>query len=34
MSTFIGLALATIGIDLQSGVPRFTMGVRPSSRIG
>ena len=26
MSTFIGLGLATIGIDLQTGVPRFTMG--------
>jgi len=27
MSTFIGLALATVGIDLQSGVPRFTFGI-------
>jgi len=26
IATLIGLALATIGIDLQSGVPRFTMG--------
>ena len=26
MSTFIGLGLATIGIDLQTGVPRFTLG--------
>ena len=28
MSIFLGLALATIGIDLQSGVPRFTFGIR------
>jgi putative tricarboxylic transport membrane protein len=27
MSTFIGLGLATVGIDLQSGIPRFTFGV-------
>jgi putative tricarboxylic transport membrane protein len=27
MATFIGLALATVGIDLQSGTPRFTFGV-------
>jgi putative tricarboxylic transport membrane protein len=27
MATFIGLALATVGIDLQSGVPRFTFGI-------
>jgi putative tricarboxylic transport membrane protein len=27
MSTFIGLALATVGIDLQSGVQRFTFGI-------
>jgi len=27
MATFLGLALATVGIDLQSGVPRFTFGV-------
>lgn len=27
ISTCIGLAIATIGIDLQSGQPRFTMGV-------
>ena len=27
LATFIGLALATVGIDLQSGVPRFTMGM-------
>ena len=26
-ATLIGLALATIGIDLQTGVPRFTMGI-------
>jgi putative tricarboxylic transport membrane protein len=26
LATFLGLLLATIGIDLQSGVPRFTMG--------
>jgi putative tricarboxylic transport membrane protein len=26
-ATLIGLALATIGIDLQTGVPRFTMGL-------
>jgi putative tricarboxylic transport membrane protein len=26
LSTFIGLALATVGIDLQTGVPRFTLG--------
>jgi putative tricarboxylic transport membrane protein len=26
LSTFTGLALATIGSDLQTGVPRFTMG--------
>jgi putative tricarboxylic transport membrane protein len=26
MATFMGLGLATVGIDLQSGVPRFTMG--------
>jgi putative tricarboxylic transport membrane protein len=27
MAVFMGLGLATIGIDLQSGVPRFTMGL-------
>jgi putative tricarboxylic transport membrane protein len=27
MSTFLGLAIATIGLDLQSGRPRFTMDV-------
>jgi putative tricarboxylic transport membrane protein len=27
ISTFTGLALATIGIDLQTGAPRFTMGI-------
>lgn len=27
MATFMGLGLATVGIDLQSGVPRFTFGV-------
>ncbi len=27
LSTFLGLALATVGIDLQSGVQRFTFGV-------
>src|SRR5215468_6480545 len=27
MSTFLGLLLATVGIDLQSGVPRFTLGL-------
>jgi len=27
MATFLGLLIATIGIDLQSGVPRFTMGL-------
>jgi putative tricarboxylic transport membrane protein len=27
LATFIGLALATVGIDLQSGTPRFTMGI-------
>ena len=27
LSTFIGLALATVGIDLQSGVPRFAFGI-------
>jgi putative tricarboxylic transport membrane protein len=27
MSTFLGLMLATVGIDLQSGVARFTLGV-------
>ena len=26
LSTFFGLAIATIGIDMQSGVPRFTFG--------
>src|SRR6201992_2907484 len=27
MATFIGLALATVGIDLQTGVQRFTFGI-------
>lgn len=27
MAVFMGLGLATIGIDLQSGVPRFTLGL-------
>ncbi|HEY4163633.1 MAG TPA: tripartite tricarboxylate transporter permease [Dongiaceae bacterium] len=27
MATFIGLAIATIGIDLQSGISRFTFGI-------
>jgi putative tricarboxylic transport membrane protein len=27
ISTFLGLALATVGIDLQSGVSRFTLGL-------
>src|SRR5499427_8673303 len=27
MSTFLGLLLATVGIDLQSGVQRFTFGI-------
>ncbi len=26
LSTFFGLAIATVGIDMQSGVPRFTFG--------
>ncbi len=27
ISTILGLMIATIGIDLQSGQPRYTMGV-------
>ncbi len=27
LATFLGLMLATVGIDLQSGVPRFSMGL-------
>ncbi|HVJ44071.1 MAG TPA: tripartite tricarboxylate transporter permease [Dongiaceae bacterium] len=27
LATFLGLLLATVGIDLQSGVPRFTLGL-------
>ena len=27
LSTILGLMIATIGIDLQSGQPRYTMGV-------
>ena len=27
MAVFLGLAIGTVGIDLQSGVPRFTMGL-------
>jgi putative tricarboxylic transport membrane protein len=27
MAVFLGLGLATVGIDLQSGVPRFTLGL-------
>jgi putative tricarboxylic transport membrane protein len=27
MSVFLGLAIATVGIDLQSGRPRFTLGI-------
>jgi putative tricarboxylic transport membrane protein len=27
LSTFLGLAISTVGLDLQSGRPRFTMGI-------